>query len=78
VGVHQAGSTPNDRVDIDAMIERNLVPHEKLIERFRDAVAMYELDARAGDLPEIVDHLHTVERDMLIVPGTIIDLPPWL
>jgi hypothetical protein len=70
--------SPSDRVDIDAMIERNLVPHDALIERFRDAVATFEMDARAEDLPEILDHLHTVERDMLFVPATTIDLPHWL
>lgn len=70
--------SPNDRADIDAMIERELVPHERLIERFREAVDECKHDARADDLPKYVANLHTVERDMLLVDETEIELPSWI
>jgi hypothetical protein len=68
----------NDRSDIDAMIERELVGHEQLIDRFRLAVDEFSGDARAEDLPKYVRNLHTVERDMLLVPETEIELPSWI
>jgi hypothetical protein len=68
----------NDQSDIDAMIQRDLVPHEQLIERFRSAVAMFLGDAREVELPTYVAHLHRVERDMLLVPETEIELPSWI
>ncbi len=68
----------NDHSDIDAMIERDLVPHARLIERFRAAVDEFSTDARAEDLPKYVANLHRVERDMLAVPETEIELPSWI
>lgn len=69
---------PYDLQDIDAMVERGLVDHGLLIERFREAVDGYLLDARAEDLPKYVANLHQVERDLLGVPETAIELPSWL
>jgi len=68
----------NDQSDIDAMIERELVPHERLIDRFRAAVDAFIGDARAENLPKYVANLHRVERDMLLVSETEIDLPSWI
>ena len=68
----------NDQSDIDAMIKRGLVPHESLLERFRAAVDEFSGDARASDLPQYIKHLHRVERDMLGVDETEIDLPSWI
>ncbi|HEY0483685.1 MAG TPA: hypothetical protein VGD37_39470 [Kofleriaceae bacterium] len=68
----------NDRSDIDAMISRELVSHELLLERFRAAVDAFSGDARAGDLPKYVARLHHVERDMLEVDESEIDLPHWI
>ncbi len=68
----------NDRSDIDAMVERGLIPHERLVERFRAAVDEFSGDARAGDLPRYVANLHVVERDMLGVEETDIELPSWI
>jgi len=67
-----------DLQDIDAMVERGLVDHGVLIERFRDAVDGYLLDARAEDLPKYVANLHQVERDLFGVAETAIELPSWL
>jgi hypothetical protein len=68
----------NDQADIDAMIERELVSHERLLDRFRAAVDEFAGDARAEDLPKYVANLHRVERDMLGVDETEIELPSWI
>ena len=67
----------NDQADIDAMVERDLVPHQRLIARFKAAVEAYEMDARIEELPKYIENLHRVERDMLGVSETDIDLPGW-
>jgi hypothetical protein len=67
-----------DLQDIEAMVERGFVDHGLLVERFREAVDGYLLDARAEDLPRYVANLHRVERDLLGVPETAIELPSWL
>ena len=67
-----------DLQDIDAMVERGLVDHALLIERFREAVDGYLMDSRAEDLPKYVANLHQVERDLFGVPETAIELPSWL
>lgn len=64
----------NDLADIDAMIQRGLVPHGLLLERFRSAFDELSFDARAADLPRYVEHLHQVERDMFAEDETEIDL----
>lgn len=66
------------QTDIDSMIQRGLVPHDELIARFRSAVEVFRHDARAEDLPKYIEHLHRVERDMLDVDETEIELPPWV
>jgi hypothetical protein len=60
------------------MVERGIVDHGLLIERFREAVDGYLLDARAEDLPKYVANLHQVQRDLFGVPETEIELPSWL
>jgi len=67
-----------DRTDIDAMIDKGLVQHDRLIDRFRSAVTAFEMDSRAQNLPKYVDNLHRVERDMLAVDESAIELPVWL
>jgi hypothetical protein len=69
---------PKDQADIDAMIERGLVPHERLVERFRSAVDIFIGDARADELPKYIANFHRVERDMLLEPETEIELPSWI
>ncbi len=64
--------------DIDAMVQKGLVPHHLLIQRFEDAADFWSTDARARDLGRYVSHLNTVERDMLLVEPTLIDLPSWV
>ncbi len=67
-----------DRSDVQAMVDRELVPHDRLVARFRDAVDGFRGDARAEDLPRYVRNLHQVERDMFGVPATEIELPDWI
>lgn len=68
----------NDVNDIMAMVDKDLVKHAQLIERFQDAVDAYSMDARAGDLPKYVRNLNRVERDFLMVQETKIELPEWV
>jgi hypothetical protein len=68
----------SDVSDIEAMADRGLIDATRLVERFRCAVDVYAMDARAEDLPGYVISLHRVERDILFVPETPIDLPGWI
>jgi hypothetical protein len=68
----------NDRSDIEAMVDRGLVPHDSMIERFRAAVDVFAYDARAEDLPAIVRNLNQVERDLFGLPASEIALPSWV
>jgi hypothetical protein len=68
----------NDQGDILAMIERELVPHEQFVERFKSAVDVFCMDARAEDLHVYVKRLHQVERDLFGVAPSEIELPSWL
>lgn len=68
----------NDRSDIRAMVDKELVDHARLIERFKSAVDVYSMDARAEHLPDYIKNLHRVERDDFLVPETAIELPEWL
>jgi hypothetical protein len=68
----------NDRADIGSMIDLELVAHDRLIERFRDASDYFACDGRASDLPDYVANLHQVERDMMGVSPTQIELPDWI
>jgi len=68
----------DDSGDVAAMIDRGLVPHARLIERFRGAVDRFSLDSRADDLPKIIARLHKIERDLFRVAETPIDLPEWM
>jgi hypothetical protein len=68
----------DDLADIDAMVGRGLVPHASLLDRFRAVVDYMAYDARAADLPAYVANLHQVERDILVVPESEIDLPSWV
>jgi hypothetical protein len=68
----------SDRDDIRAMVDMDLVEHERLIERFSSAVDRFGMDARADDLPSIVKNLHWVERECFSTRPTRIELPSWV
>lgn len=67
-----------DREDITAMADRDLIRHAALLDRFQSAVQRVWHDARADDLPRIVRGLNWIERDLLDVPETEIELPSWV
>jgi len=68
----------NDADDVRAMVDLNLVTHARLIERFSAAVDGFAMDSRADNFPRYIANLHRVERDMLRVPESKIELPDWM
>jgi len=68
----------NDVSDIEAMVDRDLVPHDVLIDRFRLAVDGFSMDARAAEIPQYVKNLHRVERDIYAIDKTEVELPSWV
>lgn len=68
----------SDKQDIEAMIERELIEHAMLVARFRSAVDLWKFDARGENLPRYIRNLNEVERDMLAVPESEIELPSWI
>jgi hypothetical protein len=60
----------NDIADIQAMLDRDLVAHSMLLDRFRSAFQEFSYEARASSLAGYVDNLHRVERDMFNVAET--------
>ena len=70
--------SPSDVEDARAMVKLGLVDHKTLIRRFEAAVDYFSMDARAEDFPDYVKNLHRVERDMLNVPESEIELPGWI
>jgi hypothetical protein len=67
-----------DLSDIAAMIELGLVQHARLIERFKSAVDEFAYTAYATDIPAFVRNLNQVERDLLDVAESEIELPGWI
>jgi hypothetical protein len=68
----------DDRSDIEAMVKLDLVPHARLLQRFKEAVDYFLGDAREVDLPRYRRNLNTVERDYLAVEETEIEFPEWI
>jgi hypothetical protein len=60
------------------MIDLGLVEHERLIERFKSAADEFAYTAYASDIPSYVRNLNKVERDLLSVPESDIELPSWI
>jgi hypothetical protein len=65
-----------DANDIRAMADMKLLDHARLVARFNAAAERFSLDARAPDVPDFLKNLHTVERDILALPPSHIELPP--
>lgn len=68
----------SDIDDIKAMSVRKLLEHKRLINRFESAVDRFSADARAEDLPRFIKNLNSIERDILGVSESVIDLPDWM
>ena len=67
----------NDKADIKAMIDRDLVGHAHLVDRFISAADVFSMDARAQHLTRYAQNLNWVERECLGVAETEYQLPPW-
>ena len=68
---------PRDVEDIEFLISKKLIPHKKLLERFRLVIDYHSMDSRAEDFPKFVKNLNEVERKMH-VPKSEIELPDWI
>ncbi|MEZ4296308.1 MAG: hypothetical protein R3B70_15160 [Polyangiaceae bacterium] len=56
----------------------DLVPHDRLVERFRDAIDVFADGGMADKIRGYVQNLHRMERDMLALDEiTDIELPDW-
>ncbi|MBI4055250.1 MAG: hypothetical protein HY402_03865 [Elusimicrobia bacterium] len=66
----------DDKNDIRAMADRKLLDHDRLIARFEAAADWFSMDARAADVPRYLKNLHAVERDILGLPPSAVELPP--
>jgi hypothetical protein len=66
----------NDRSDIGAMIDLDLVPHARLLERFRSALD-YAVDFRGDLVAGYIANLNKIERDYFDVAETTFELPSW-
>lgn len=66
----------SDRDDIRAMADKGLLDHALLLKRFKKAAEWFACDARAEDVPRYLKNFHAVERDMLALPESEIELPP--
>ncbi len=60
------------------MVERGLVRHDRLLERFRSAVVHHGFHGMGHKLPRAVDNLHRIERDVFVVAATEIAIPAWM
>lgn len=69
---------PTDIDDIKAMIDLNVIDPIKLEDRFKEAFELWKFEARAERLPKIIDNLHYVQRDLLMVEESEIELPRWI
>ncbi len=69
----------NDRGDIRAMADLDLVDPDYFLERFRSAVDVWSIEARGDDLPKIVRHFRRVWLDDLFqLSAPEIILPDWI
>jgi hypothetical protein len=66
----------DDANDIRAMADLGFLDHKRLAARFEAAVDRFTLDARAPDIPRYLKNLHIVERDILVIQPSRIELPP--
>lgn len=69
---------PRDIGDIAAMIDRGLVRHELLVERFKSAADEFAYGAYAQAIPTYLKNLNQVERDLFGVAESEIELPSWI
>ena len=67
----------SDRNDIKAMIDRELIDHALLVERFLSAADVFSMGSQAVHVIHCAKNLNWVEREYLGDPETEYELPPW-
>jgi hypothetical protein len=67
----------NDRSDIDAMIQRDLLAHDEDVSCFNEAID-FKMDLTLDEFARCLTNLNTVERDMFGVEETEIEEPSWV
>ncbi len=67
----------DDANDIRAMADKKLIDHPRLVSRFQAAADWFSIDARAPDLARYLKNLNKVEREILAVPPSEIELPEF-
>lgn len=67
-----------DMDDIRYLADLGLIDSEGLVEQFKSAVEYWSMDARVSHLPKYVENLHVVQRDLLGVEESCIELPRWV
>ncbi len=65
----------DDANDIRAMADRDLIGRDRLVDRFKAAADWFSLDARYPEVPGYLRNLNKVERDILGLAPTVIELP---
>lgn len=65
----------NDRADITAMVERDLVQHERLVERFLATLDFHSWDERC---PSYARNFNAIERDAFLCDETEFEFPEWM
>lgn len=65
----------NDINDISAMVKLGAIDHPTLVKRFEQALDWFTMEARSDDLPKYVRNLNQVERDILVVNPSLVELP---
>lgn len=69
---------PRDAADISSLVQQGLLPHSDFLLRFKSAVELASMSARAEELPRIIGHFHRVERDDFGLAPSLIGLPEHL
>ena len=68
----------SDRNDIRALADRGRLDQKRLLARFEAAIDMFSTDARADEFPLYIKNLHFVEREILGVEPSPVELPDWM
>lgn len=64
--------------DIRHLVDLGVLESQMLVTRFKSAVDYWSMDARASHLPRYLENLHVVQRDLLGVDESFVELPRWI
>jgi hypothetical protein len=68
----------DDLRDIEAMAERRIASHQRVVERFKNAALRLGGSGQGHKLERAIKNLHRVERDVFVVDESEIDIPDWM